>query len=199
LAALSAVEVIANVLNLASVFLAGRNSVHTWWLGILGCAAFCWVFYDSKLYADVTLQIFFIVASAVGWWNWKKGNHGAELPVRKTPLRWFAACALMAIIAAAGYGWVLHTFTDAWAPFIDSLVLAFSVLAQFLLMGRRVENWPCWLVVNTLAVPLFISRELYLTAGVYTLFWFNAWVSWWHWRKLLRDQAVTQTPEAINA
>jgi nicotinamide mononucleotide transporter len=196
LAALSAVEVIANALNLASVFLAGRNRVHTWWLGILGCAAFCWVFFGSKLYADVTLQVFFIVASAAGWWNWKKGNHGTELPVRRTPLRWFAACTLMAVLAAAGYGWVLHTFTDAWAPFIDFLVLAFSVLAQFLLMGRRIENWPCWLVVNTLAVPLFISRGLYLTAVVYALFWINVWVSWWHWRKLLPAQAETSSQVA---
>ncbi|HSI61696.1 MAG TPA: nicotinamide riboside transporter PnuC [Candidatus Saccharimonadia bacterium] len=188
---MSAGEIVANVLNLASVLMAGRNSVHTWWLGILGCGAFCWVFFESKLYADVTLQIFFIGASAVGWWNWKRGSHGRELPVRRTPLRWFIACALMAALAAAGYGWVLHTFTDAWSPFIDSLVLAFSVLAQFLLMGRRIENWPCWLVVNTLAVPLFASRHLYLTAAVYALFWINAIISWRHWWKLLEHQRAT--------
>jgi nicotinamide mononucleotide transporter len=193
---LSAGEIIANVLNLISVFLAGRNSVHTWWVGILGCTAFGWVFFGSKLYADVTLQIFFIGASALGWWNWKRGGPGTDLPVRRTALRWFAILAGAAALAAAGYGWVLHTFTDAWAPFIDSLVLAFSVLAQFLLMGRRIENWPCWLVVNTLAVPLFVSRELYLTAGVYVLFWINAWISWRHWWKVLENQRATHAAAA---
>lgn len=47
-------------------------------------------------------------------------------------------------------------------------------LAQFMLMGRRTENWYVWLAVNTLAVPLYAMRGLHLTAVLYLVFWFNA-------------------------
>ena len=60
-------EIAANAFNAASIFLAARNSVHVWWTSIVGCTLFAWVFFGAKLYADVTLQGFFIVASAIGW------------------------------------------------------------------------------------------------------------------------------------
>jgi len=87
--------------------------------------------------------------------------------------------------AAAGYGFLLHHFTDAYAPFLDSVVLAFSVLGQFLLTARRIENWWCWLLVNTIAVPLYAARGLTLTALLYIVFWVNAVVSLGRWRRLV--------------
>jgi nicotinamide mononucleotide transporter len=84
----------------------------------------------------------------------------------------------------------LYRFTDAYAPFLDSIVLAFSVLGQFLMIDRRVESWWCWLLVNTIAVPLYASRGLYLTAVLYAAFWVNAIVSLLHWRRLARRQPV---------
>ena len=58
----------------------------------------------------------------------------------------------------------------------------FSIIAQVLLMGRRIENWPVWLQVNTISVPLYASRGLYLTAALYAAY-FNALVAWRHWRR----------------
>jgi nicotinamide mononucleotide transporter len=80
------------------------------------------------------------------------------------------------------YGLVLHRFTDAYAPFVDSAILAFSVLGQLLLMRRRVETWWCWLLVNSLAVPVYWQRGLHLTSLLYAAYWVNALVSLQHWR-----------------
>lgn len=186
----STLELVADLVNLIAVLLAARNSVHTWSSGILGCVLFGWLFFESQLYADVTLQGFFIVTSALGWWAWLRGNAGTQLPVSRTAPGTLAWMAALAVVVALAYGALLHHFTDAYAPLVDSLVLTFSVLAQLLLMRRRLENWYAWLLVNTLAVPLYASRELYLTAGLYTLFWCNAWYGLYRWRRELREAAV---------
>lgn len=178
-------EVAANAINALSIVLAGRNSAHTWWTGILGCALFGALFFQARLYADSTLQVFFIGTSAAGWWAWLRGSSGAALPIRRTMPRSFLGLGAAAVLVALAYGWVLDRHTDAWAPFVDSLVLTGSVLAQLLLMARRIETWPCWLAVNTLSVPLFFSRGLYLTAALYAFFWLNAAVSLLHWRRLM--------------
>ena len=178
-------EIAANALNAVSILLAGRNSVHTWWTGILGCLLFAAVFFGAKLYADVTLQAFFVVTSAAGWWTWLHSRPGGQLPVRRTAPAVVAGLLVSATAVAAGYGWVLHRFTDACAPFLDSVVLAFSVLGQFLLMGRRYESWWCWLLVNTIAVPLYLSRGLNVTAALYAAFWLNAVVALVRWRRFL--------------
>ena len=177
-------EIAANVFNAAAIVLAGLNRVHTWWTSIVGCTLFGYVFYESRLYADVTLQGFFVVASVVGWWRWVRGEQGAELPVRHSARAFLAAATAAGIVVAGGYGWLLHRFTDAYAPFLDSIILAFSVLGQLLLIWRRVENWWCWLLVNTVAVPLYAARGLYVTAVLYAGFWINAVVSLRKWRGL---------------
>jgi nicotinamide mononucleotide transporter len=95
---------------------------------------------------------------------------------------------LAATVIAAGYGYALWRFTDAFAPFIDSLILALSVSAQFLLMYRKYESWWFWLVVNTLSVALFSFRGLWITAALYTAFWINAAVALVRWRRLVASK-----------
>ena len=167
--------------------LAGRNSVQTWWTGIVGSAVFVGVFAGARLYADVTLQVFFIVTSVAGWVRWQGGGEAVERPVRRTRPGVALALAAAGIAVTAGYGWLLRRYTNAYAPFVDSVVLAFSVLGQFLLVDRRIENWWCWLLVNTISVPLYARRGLYVTAALYAAYWVNALVSLRHWRRLLAE------------
>jgi nicotinamide mononucleotide transporter len=179
-------EISAIVTTAICIFLAGRNNVNTWWIGIVACILFGVLFYQSQLYADVTLQVFFVITGFIGWYNWSKKT--TLNPISKTPIKQMLLYASLAIVVAFGYGYILHLYTDAYAPFIDSLVLTGSVLAQLLLMKRKVENWPIWLLVNTLSVPLYYNRELYVTSAMYAIFWINAAYSWYHWNQLMKQE-----------
>jgi nicotinamide mononucleotide transporter len=179
----SPAELAANGFTTASILLAGRHNIHTWWTGIAGCLLFGWVFFRTQLYADATLQLFFIATSAAGWRSWRRARQ-EHRPITRSDRRALLAMGAAGAATAAGYGALLHHFTDAYAPAPDSVVLAFSVLGQLLLMARRLETWWCWLLVDTIAVPLFLSRGLALTGVLYAGYWVNAVVSLRHWRRL---------------
>lgn len=174
-------ELAANVMTAVCIFLAGRNSVHTWWTGIVACVLFGWLFFGANLYADVTLQAFFIVTSLIGWRHWAKKTDNVETPVTYSNKGTVFGMIAIALAVAGAYGMLLHTFTDAYLPWVDSTVLTFSVVAQLLLMTRKVENWPVWVAVNAVSVPLYFSRELYLTAGLYSVFFVHALWAWRQW------------------
>jgi nicotinamide mononucleotide transporter len=186
---MTAFEISANVLTALAIVLAGRNNVHTWWTGILGCSLFGLVFYESRLYADVVLQLFFVGTSVLGWWKWLHGAAGQPLAVTHANFRSLLWTVPVGALATAAYGWLLHLTTNAYAPFLDSAVLVFSVIAQILMMQRRIENWAFWLLVNSIAVPLYASRGLQLTAALYAFYWVNAVVSWRWWQRLANEQA----------
>jgi nicotinamide mononucleotide transporter len=187
-----ALEIVANLIIALAIFFAGRNSIHTWWLGIIGCALFGLLFFQSQLYADVTLQGFFIITSIIGWYQWSKGRAkiadgveqiDKELPITRTHTPTLIVAVLVALTVGAGYAWLLGNFTDAYAPSWDSLMLVLSVVAQILLMNRKLENWIFWLLVNTIAVPLFYSRGLEITAALYAAYWVHAIIAFRKWHK----------------
>jgi nicotinamide mononucleotide transporter len=183
---LIALEPVANVVMAISIWLAARNSVHTWSTGIAGCALFCLVFARNQLYADATLQLFFIATSLIGWWHWRHPAvpvQSNERRITKAKPRTLAWMTVAAIIVTLTYGSLLYRFTNAYLPYVDSCVLALSVIAQCLLMQRKMETWPFWLAVNTISVALFFSRGLVVTAALYSAYWANAWYGWWRWRK----------------
>ena len=195
---MSALEIAANAFNLLSVWFAARNDVHTWWCGIVGCALYALLFVDVKLYADVTLQGFFIASCVIGWWNWKRGvsvaaSTGvlpAERPITRTAPWTAVGLIAFALLVAAGYGLLLHTLTSAANPFIDSMVLTLSVLAQLLMVARKLETWPVWFVVDCIAVPLYASKGLYLTAAVYAFFLVLVVMGWMRWSRLIGSRAI---------
>jgi nicotinamide mononucleotide transporter len=185
----TSLEVAANAVMAGSILLAGRNNVHSWWLGVIGCSLFAVLFYTSKLYADVALQLFFIVTCLIGWRRWVGGGGdggGGALPISNARPKLVGLMSVAGVTATAAYGLMLQLYTDAYAPFIDSAVLMFSIVAQLLLMGRRLQTWPFWLLVNTVSVPLYASRGLRLTAVLYAAYWLNALASWFFWRRQMR-------------
>lgn len=187
-------ELAASIMTAICVYLGGRNSVHTWWTGIIACILFGLLFFDVKLYADATLQIFFMITSAIGWYNWSKAGNIAGTNIKgpmavthvKSDDMW--KMSGYAILSALAYAVVLHSLTDAFMPFIDSFVLTFSIMAQFLMMKRKVQTWAVWILVNTLSVPLYWSRELYMTSVLYGFFWLNAVWSLKTWIELEKNQ-----------
>ena len=190
---MTALEIAANAVTTLSIWLAARNSRHTWTTGVVGCVLFGVQFFRTQLYADATLQVFFLVTSVLGWWQWLHAGASvvrAERPVTRASAQTLAWMALAAAAVTIGYGALLHRFTDAFMPYVDAAVLALSVVAQCLLMRRQIENWAFWIAVNTLSVPLFASRGLTLTAVLYGAYWFNAWYGLWRWRGQMRAAAL---------
>ena len=188
-------ETAANLMTVICIFLAGKNHSWTWPTGILASILFGVLFWNSQLYADVTLQGFFIWSSIAGWIVWAK-NIKTLVPVPQTPINKASTTKMVvmlgsAVMVAGAYGFLLHKFTNAYAPWIDSLVLTLSIVAQLLLVARSVQNWPVWVAVNALSVPLYWSRELYMTSILYAVFFVHALWAWKQWLNEMDAAEVT--------
>lgn len=184
---MSILEITANLFNIISVFFANRNNVHTWWIGIIGGVLYGVMFFEVKLYADVILQGFFILTNLYGWWAWLRGGaQREELPITRIDITQLLLFAVLALAVTIAHGALLHQLTDASFPFIDSAILVLSIIAQFLLMRRKLETWVFWFVVDAIATPLYAAKGLYLTSFIYFLFLLNAIWGLVHWYRLWR-------------
>ena len=165
---LKLLEWVAAGLGLINIALLIFRSMWNFLFAILSVGIYVFIFFESRLYAESGLQVFYVLANLWGWYLWwKVGGDDARVPVRW--LDWPSRVVWLTVTAALSLnlGWAMHRYTNAAMPFADSAIAGASVAAQLLLGFRRIENWVVWIAVDVAAVLLYINRGLYPTAGLY--------------------------------
>jgi nicotinamide mononucleotide transporter len=187
-------EIIGTVLGVIGVGLMIRQNIWGWPVGLVQVAVYAWVFYSAKLYSDTILQIAFFLIQAYGWWHWWRGMRNGPAQVHALPVTRLSARAVVGwtavgAVATAGWGWFMHRHTDAALPWWDAFILVFSLIAQWLQARKNLENWPAWVVVNTVAMGVYWAKDLRLTSGLYLVFWVMALWGWRAWGRDLKWRA----------
>lgn len=183
-------EIAATAFTLVCVVLAVQRSLWQFPFGVVGTGLSFFMFLGGSLYSSAALQVFFLAVQFYGWWYWMKGHRGGRPPIRTTRPRLVAGLCAGAFILAVPLGLAFDTWTDAQNPMLDAGIFTLSVVAQFLLDRKRIENWPIWAVINVVSVYVYASQELWIYAGLYVFFFFNAFWGWWEWRNELRGYTV---------
>jgi nicotinamide mononucleotide transporter len=184
---MSAIEIIAVLLGIANIVLIIRRSVWNFPVGIAMVSLYFVIFRDAKLYSDAGLQVFFAIVNLYGWWSWHRNEADAgEIVVRRLPRLGYAAWIVASIALIGTWGYFMARYTGTSVPYWDAAVAMLSVAGQILMARRFVENWHYWIIVNLISIPLYVTKELYLTAGLYGVFLVLAVAGLVEWRKAQR-------------
>jgi nicotinamide mononucleotide transporter len=191
--AVSWIEYVAAGILLISVVLSALENIWSWPTAIAGVALYIIVFYQAKLYADTGLQVVYIAISIYGWYEWLHGGKEAGvLQVSKVPMNVLLTGTMIALGATAGLGLFFRHYTDNPLPFGDSALTSFSLLAQFLMARKYLENWHVWITVDVFYIAMFIFKHLYPTAVLYAAFIGACTLGLVQWRK-----AITPVAESV--
>lgn len=166
----STVEVVATTTGAVSVWLLAKNRPLGWWIGLVSVACFVYVFYTVQLYGEVGIQIFYLATSLQAIWIWVRG--GAEHEGRKVahiPWKYVRITAPLFLVSWAIAWYLLARFGGA-APMWDSLTTVMSITAHIWLVFRFAQSWWIWVSVDLIYIPLYLSRDLTLTSGLYVVF-----------------------------
>lgn len=182
----SAVEAAAVLLGIAAVYLSTRQNVWTYPLGIVSVFLYIDIFYQVRLYADMGLQVFFIVLQAYGWYEWLYGGENrTALRVSRLPRRFAAAAAAAVAAGTALLGMTLHRYTDASLPYVDSFLAVLSMAGQWMMARKYLESWHVWIAVNVGSIGMYGVKELYFTMVLYAVYLVLAEVGRREWAKEL--------------
>ena len=174
-------------LGVAGVALMVRRSLWAFPIGLLAVSVQGVLFFENRFYADATVQVFFFVALAYGWWHWVRDKGAApELPV--TRQRWRGRALTLALAGAATVcgALALARWTPAVMPWRDAFIAAFSVAAQTLQARKRIENWPLWTVVNLVAIASYWQATMAFTAFLYGIYLVLGLLGWREWLRAMK-------------
>jgi nicotinamide mononucleotide transporter len=174
-------------MGIVSVYLSVRENIWSWPTAIINVSLFFALFYESGLYSDMGLQLVYLALSIYGWYEWLYGGEGkTRLHVSQTPRRLWATLASIAVVVWAVLGAITSRLPGVSLPYVDAATTTTSLIAQWMMTRKLLENWTLWMAVDLLYVAMFIFKGLYLTAANYSVYFALALAGHIAWKRSLR-------------
>ncbi len=179
-------ELIGFVSGVICVYLVVKQNIWNWPVALVNAFFYIIVFYQARLYADMGLQVIYIILSIYGWYEWLHGgkDHG-KLSVTRTRVSEGLLLTLIAVVSTLGVGYFLTAYTNADLPYWDALTTVVSLCAQFLMARKKLESWVLWISVDIIYIGMYYYKALYLTMVLYAIFLVLAAAGYFAWRKSL--------------
>jgi nicotinamide mononucleotide transporter len=211
------IEVFGAITGIIYVFLEIRQTIWLWPVGIITSAVYIWVFFTSKIYADMSLQVYYLIISVLGWYWWvmgtgqgsegeigiegegERGSRGdsveRELQVTRLKFRTGMVLAAVFVILYVAMWFVLTRLTDSPVPVRDAFITSLSVIATWMLARKIYEHWYLWIVVNFVSAVLFLTRGLYPTVILYVVYGIMSFAGLIAWKKTIKIKAQSNTKD----
>ena len=187
-------EIVAAIFGVISVFLSVRQNIWSWPTAIVNVGMYIFVFFRSRLYADTGLQVVYVVLNFYGWYQWLYGGKNrTELPVSRTCARLGAILVVIGAVSTALMGTFLRHTADV-LPYMDALTTSTSLVAQWMMTKKLLENWIIWVAVDVVYIGMYIYKDLYVTSALYAVFLILSVMGYLEWKRSLASTAPIPQP-----
>ena len=183
------VELSGAALGLLYIYFSIKQNILTWPTGLLTSLLYTYVFFQSKFYADMGLQVYYVGISVYGWFYWLKGEQKNKTSkyvlVKKTSKSLFIKITVLSVILFSAILTILLNFTDSDVPISDSLTTTLSIVATWMLARKYIEHWIIWIFVDLFSVGLYAYKNLWPTVVLFVVYSIMAIIGYNQWKKEL--------------
>lgn len=183
-------EIIAATLGIIAIYFQIKVKPFYWIISLVVSSMYIVVYFSAKLYADMSMQFYYVGMSIYGLYVWLSGNNNSDkktIPISKIKnLKSWIIIVLISALSFIIIGYILKNFTDSNVPWWDSFTTSLSFVATWMLARKKIENWLVWIVVDATSVALYIYKQLYPTTILFIVLTLLAIVGYLQWKRELR-------------
>ena len=186
------IEFVGTIAGIVAVWMAAKNNILTWPIGLINITLFFLIFFQVQLYSDMFLQIYFFSISVYGWLFWKK-EFAQDQPIHLLSAKSALILGIVTLVSTLVLGFLVsnihHYFPELFTkpaafPYVDSFVAVARIIANTLMAKRILENWIIWIVVNIICVFLYFQKHILFVSFEYLIFLGLAVYGFWHWKQI---------------
>ncbi len=180
------IEILAVITGFIAIYFQIKAKVVYWPISILNVLLYIIIFFQSKLYAEISLQFYYLIMSIYGWIFWAKHhNNYDQVAISRSSKKLLLTLLLLIFPVWLSMSWILKNYTDTDVPFIDSFITTMSYIATYLLARKKIENWLLWIFIDFFSIGLYYYKGLYLTIILFVALTILAIVGYFQWKKQL--------------
>jgi nicotinamide mononucleotide transporter len=187
------IELIGATLGIAYIIFSIKQNIFTWPTGLATSALYIIIFFQAKLYADMSLQFYYVIISIYGWWLWLKGSNpdgSTTIKVTKITKNFATKISIISLMLWFIIYYILSRHTDSLVPVLDSFTTALSISATYLLARKVLEHWILWIIIDLVSVGLYIFKGLWPTTLLFLIYSAMAIIGYRSWLHDLNKQPL---------
>lgn len=186
-------QLAATVSGILCVYLQTREKILAWPFGIVSVTISVYIFADSGLYSDVILHLVYVVLNIYGWWNWhnRRQSESTHAPILLLSRQGWFIWPITIVIGTGILGSLMGYYTDASVPYFDAFTTVGSLVAQYLLAKKVLQNWALWILVDVVAINVYIYKGIYIIAFLFFVYLLLCIKGHFDWKKQYRLQEQT--------
>lgn len=180
-------EWIATFFGIACVFLQTKGKIIAWPFGIISVGILAYIFLHTRLYSDCILHIIFLILNIYGWWYWfSRRDHlsTSKLDIKKISIAYLIIGIVVITMGTGIWGYIMDTSTDADYAYIDAFTTMGSLVAQFWLAKKIIENWILWIIVDVVAITVYTLKDLHVVAFLFFVYLILCVYGYYNWRRM---------------
>ena len=188
-----ALEIIAVVFGLLSVWFSKQNNVMVFPTGMISTSIFVYLLYKWILLGDMLINAYYFIISIYGWYFWTRKEKNGVTPITKLSNK-EKKISIYIFMSSVILIFVVYQYFDKWdsiTAYVDNLTTAIFFVAMWLMANRKIENWIFWIIGDVISVPLYFYKGLTFTSLQYLIFTFIAIAGYYSWKQILNKSSQT--------
>ena len=180
---ISLIETIAVLFSIIYVILAAKENVWCWAAAVISVSIYIYICYQAQLYAETGLQVFYFIMAIYGYISWS--NNNSSLKVNELAVTNHILIMIFGSLLTFLLGFYLSIYTEAKLPIVDSFTTVFSVISTYMVVKKILSNWLYFIIIDTVSIYLYFSRDLHMTALLFSVYTVIAIIGYWKWSKII--------------
>lgn len=181
------ISLVSGMLGICSVVLGAQGNILTFVFGFAQVATYTYLCCVERFYAEIAINIYYFITMIYGVYCWRNrlSNNSLQVQTRRLSIKLLAWGMLLIALFSWLTGWSLARFTDDPQPYMDAFTTVPAIAAQLLMVLAYREQWYLWLVVDVLAVVMWLRAENYCMAAQYIFWCVNCIYGYIQWTRQL--------------
>lgn len=180
--------------GIASVLYSRNNHIWVYPTGLISTAIYVYLLWQFELLGDMLINAYYFIMSLYGWYYWSRKQEGKEIHLASIATDKERQQAVFLFFTTLVFVALVYTLFNKWNSFtalIDTFTTGVFFVGMWLMAKRKIEHWLCWIVGNTISIPLYFYKGLTLSSLQYVIFTVLAVLGYWQWKRHYIKKAAT--------
>ena len=179
---------ILDIIGAVGAFLATvayiKISLWAWPISLVAIFTDIFLYYQKGIYGDMALQLIYLTFTLYGWYQWKFGGKEHKgLHIKSITIKQALLLIIISICSICIIFYILRSYTDSQIPFLDAATTVLSLIAQWMVCRKIIENWALWLIIDSMYFGIYYYKNIPIHAALQIIYFAMAIIGFWNWRK----------------